>query len=299
MHALGRNRLGVTAVISVVGLAALATGCSGANSEKASSAAIAAPGAFRSAQKAKSPTASASKPAVDLAVAKRPGDDRQIISTAQLNLEARDIDEAVQRATTLVLGAQGYVFSESASLATGQHAHVVFKIVPDQFSGAVRGIGKLGKLTQRRISTQDVTGQVVDLDARLAAARTSADRLRQLLANSGGVADLLSVEQQLTARDGQVDALSGELSTLRGQVDMATITLDISPVTKRPTSVTAHHEKPGFARGLRAGASAFGNTARVVEAAAGILLPFSPVLLIALAGFWLARRRTSAAPGPS
>jgi len=298
MHGHGQGRLGSVALIVGFALtAAVGAGCSGASNSKSSAASVAAPG-FASAPAAnRAAGGPALTPGVDLAVAKRPADARPIISTAQLDLQARNIDQAVQRATDLVLGAQGYVFSETAGLETGQHAHVVFKVVPEHFSEVVKGIGQLGKLTRRQIATQDVTGQVVDLGARLAAAQTSAGRLRQLLATSGGVSDLLSVEQQLSVREAQVDSLSGELAAIRAQVDLATITLDVGPVATRPAAVPAHHEKPGFRRGLRAGVNAFASTARVVEAGVGILLPFAPLGLLALAGWWIARRRTSTAPG--
>ena len=46
--------------------------------------------------------------------------------------------------------AEGYVFSESASLTTGQHAHVVFKVPPDRFTGVIAGIGRLGTLVHRQ-----------------------------------------------------------------------------------------------------------------------------------------------------
>ena len=289
------RRLGIVAAVAIA--AAVAAGCSGGSSSKSASVAAApaplgANGPARAATSA-APAGRPSSPSVDLAVAKRPGGDRQVISTAQLQLQARGIDGTVQRATALVVDAQGYVFSETASLAGSGHANVVFKVGPEHFNDVVTGIGRLGKLVHRQIGTQDVTGQVVDLGARLSAAQTSAARLQQLLANSGGVADLLSVEQQLTARDGEVDSLSGELAALRAQVDMATITLDVSSPPRRASAT--HHASPGFSRGLHAGTTAFAGTARVVEATAGLLLPFAPIALLALAGWWIVRRRTAAA----
>ena len=160
----------------------------------------------------------------------------------------------MQQATALVVNASGYVFSESASLTDRQHAHVVFKVPPDRFDRVVLALGRIATLVQRRIGTLDVTGQVVDLGARLAAAQTSAERLRQLLANSASVPDLLSVEGQLTAREGQADSLSGELAALRAQVDMATVTIDVSPL---PTHRTAEPTTrgPGFRRGLHTAAT--------------------------------------------
>jgi hypothetical protein len=291
-----RRQLAVIAVIGVA--AAFLASCSGQQSEKSSSNSAAIPDSSASrvgAPPAAGPASNSSPPAANLAVAKRPGGDRQVISTAQLQLEARDIDQTVQRATALVLGAQGYVFSESASLADNQQANVVFKVVPARFNDVVRGLGGLGKLVHQQIGTQDVTGQVVDLGARLTAAQTSAARLQQLLAGSGSVADLLGVEQQLTTRDGEVDSLSGELAALRAQVDLATITLDVSALPAHPRPAP-HHARPGFARGLHAGRAAFADTARVVEAAVGLALPFVPVALLALAGWWILRRRTAATP---
>jgi hypothetical protein len=213
-----------------------------------------------------------------------------VISNAQLDLETRDLDATIGRATAVVVDAGGYTFAETASLTSGRHAQVVFKVPPERFAGVVARIGRLGTLVRRRIGTEDVTGRVVDLDARLQAAQTSANRLRELLSNSAGVADLLNVEGQLTTREGQVDALAGDLAALRAQVDMATVTLDLSPTSTRAASPPS--EQPGFQRGLRAGASAFAGTARVLEATVGILLPFLLFALPAgLAWWWFLRRR--------
>ncbi len=238
-------------------------------------------------------TATTTPPPVDLAVAKRPASDRQVISTAELDLQARDLDATVNRATNIVVAAGGYTFAETASLTSARHAHVVFKVPPDRFADVIARIGRLGTLVHRQIGTEDVTGRVVDLGARLQAAQTSAERLRELLSNSAGVGDLLNVEGQLTTREGEVDSLAGELAALRAQVDMATVTLEISP-TPRHAAPAAPAEQPGFQRGLRAGATAFAGTARVVEAAAGILLPFLPVMLIGGLAWWLVRRRGKA-----
>ena len=205
--------IGIGLLIGVVPLA-LAS-CGHGEEAKSSSAG---PSGFGSA--AAGPGTSSNSPStptagVDLAVAKRPASDRQVISTAQLDMQVRNLDDTINRATTLVVDAGGYVFSESASLTSAQHAHVVFKVPPERFADVIARIGRLGTLVHRNIGTQDVTGRVVDLDARLQAAQTSAGRLRELLANSGGVGDLLNVESQLTTREGQVDTIAGELGALR------------------------------------------------------------------------------------
>jgi hypothetical protein len=281
----------------LIGVVPLALASCGNGESKSSSAGSAEPAVLGSPAAgtggAEQPSTPSAPAGVDLAVAKRPASDRQVISTALLDLQARDLDGTINRATTLVVDAGGYVFSESASLTSAQHAHVVFKVPPERFADVIARIGRLGTLVHRNIGTQDVTGRVVDLDARLQAAQTSADRLRGLLANSGGVGDLLNVESELTTREGQVDTIAGELAALRAQVDMATVTLDLSPVAKHAAAAPSK-PRPGFAQGLDAGSHAFAETARVTEATVGVLLPFLPIALLVLGGWWLARRRGAA-----
>ena len=74
---------------------------------------------------------------------------------------------------------------------------------------------------------------------------------------------------------------------------MATVTLDVGPLTKE-AAAAAPREKPGFQLGLRTGAAAFAATARVTSAAVGLMLPFAPVALFAALVWWLLRRRGTA-----
>ena len=76
----------------------------------------------------------------------------------------------------------------------------MYKVPPAAFDATIDVFAELGDVKMRDVDTEDVTGAVVDLEARLASARTSVDRLRELLTTSGGVNDLLAVEQTLAQR---------------------------------------------------------------------------------------------------
>ena len=158
---------------AVIALAAgvvpmVVAGCSSNGSESKASSAAPAQGATN--RPSAGSAAPSTPPPVDLAVAKRPASDRQVISTAELDLQARDLDGAIDRASAVVDDAGGYVFSETASLTSARHAHVVFKVPPERFADVIARIGRLGTLVHRQIGTDDVTGRVVDLGARLQAA---------------------------------------------------------------------------------------------------------------------------------
>jgi len=241
------------------------------------------------------PSASPAKAAtVDLADVKRP-DGRQIIHNATEAMQADDVDAALDRVASVVRAAGGDLLSADAQLAdaNARHIHASFEVPPDQFDAVLHKLGGIGKITSNQITTQDVTGQVVDLDARLAAARTSADRLRTLLAKTATVNDLLQVEQQLSQRESDVESLAAQDNAIHAQVAHATITLDIAPTPKpAPPPPRPHHSHPGFGNGLSTGVDAFVGSSRVALTAFGFLLPFlGTALIVGIPALALRRRR--------
>jgi hypothetical protein len=280
-------------VLGIVG-AAVVAGSHGSSSEKSSS-------ASRVAEPAPAPVADNSAgaavpggngvPQIDLTQAKRP--DAQVIHTGVMSIEAKNAGAAARRATDLVRRSGGDVFSSNA--ADGSE-HVVFTVPPAQFDAVMDALRGVGKVTSSATSTDDVTGRAVDLDARLAAARTSAQRLRDLLAHSGNVTDLLQVEQALSARESEVESLDGQRAALAARVDNATITVDFTSTAAPPAAHHASHI-PGFLAGLRTGAAAAFDTVLVIATGLGFALPFLPLALVALIVYmWARRHRRAMAP---
>jgi len=219
-----------------------------------------------------------------------PGADREVIHTADLELETRDVEFAARRATQIARALDGFVLSQEAALLGEPHVVVVVKVPPARFDAALEGLGRLGRVTRRNIDAEDVTTEVVDLEARLATAKSSAARLRELLAHSGTVGDLVTVEQHLTQRESEVESLTGQLRSLRAQVDLATLTASFSE--RERDRVRPSGDIPGFLRGLRAGAVSFVNVAQVAATVIGFLLPYLGLaLLIGVPVVAIRRRR--------
>ena len=241
-----------------------------------------------------------SHPAIDLTRAKKPGDGRQLEKTADVAIEAKDVRATERRATAVVAAAGGYLYSEAANGAAAPAAHIVFKVPPEHFDRVTAQLATLGRVLHSSVTTDDATNRVVDLDARLAAARTGADRLRELLAKSGNVTDLLQVEQALSQREADVESLAGQAAALRAQVDLATVSLDLSSAPASGRGAAPSHDIPGFVAGLRTGAAAFANTAQVVATGLGFALPFLAVALLAGVPVWrISRRRRRHAAIPA
>jgi opacity protein-like surface antigen len=92
---------------------------------------------------------------------------------------------------------------------------------------AESGVGEAGgEVRSRTTSAEDVTREMVDTEARLAALRTLRDRLQEILRSRPGlVADLLEVERELARVQGELDAAASALAVLRQRVDMSVLTI--------------------------------------------------------------------------
>jgi hypothetical protein len=135
----------------------------------------------------------------------------------------------------------------------------------------------------RSQNSDDVTQKVVDVNARIDAARASVSRLTELLDHAGTVADLLNVESQLSQRDSDLESLEQQQKSLAAQTKSATITahLQVAPPVITATKTEQTHTF-GFVRGLRGGWHAFTKTVAAIATGVGAVLPF--LILLAVLG---------------
>lgn len=277
----------------------LGAGCSGGDDESDSSAESMASGSA-SDEAAPEATVAGGPPTaegVSLAIdssAQLVGAGRSVVRTAELEVEAADVGAASRAAVDIAERAGGFLADEESTLGEDPSARVVLKVLPERLTAAVDELAALGEVTAKRAGSDDVTEVVVDLEGRLAAARASVDRLRELLGQAGDVPQVVAVESELARREGEVESLAGQLRTLESQVDLATITLQLTePAAAASPSVS--EDIPGFLAGLRTGWVAFVNVVGGAATVAGFALPFAALLVVVgVPALWWRRRRTVA-----
>lgn len=231
---------------------------------------------------------------------------RQVIYTADITVQTKDIKTAVDQLTQLANGRGGVVFGEQVSLASkdpnnpgAASATVTLKVPPDTLNqGILDQIGRLGTELSRNETASDVTAQVVDVNSREAAAQDSLTRLRQLFQHAGNVADLATVENEIAQREADLESLEAQQRTFTQQVAQATITVNLV-ATPKVAPVVAPVKKAhvvGFVRGLRGGWHAFTRTVTGITTAVGAMLPFLIVLLVLGLAAFIVRRRLMTTP---
>lgn len=244
------------------------------------------------------PQQGAGKPGQSKVAPPQPGaTERKLSRSARLELTATKVVDVVAQARGIAQGAGGYTGQES----TGDDTATLSLAVPaDKLDGVLDQLSHLGtSLVKRELNTQDVTEQVVDVEARLATQRKSVERIRALLSQATSVADITSIEAELTNRESALESLEQQQNSLAGSVAMATVAMSIHGVA---APAPAEEDHSGFLGGLAGGWHAFlvfgGGLLTVLGAVAPFLLFVVPLGWL---GWWLHRRRrpVAVAPEPS
>jgi len=281
-------------------------GCSaGTSSGAASSAAKAAAPANGEAASAPSAMASAPRAAdqgspggQDAATTVRLAPASSIIYTAQLTVRAADVSAAAAQADRIAAAAGGYIASETMSANPGHPseatASVQLKIpvasYPDTLSQLARGLGTRLALRQQ---AQDVTQRVADVNSQVTSDQAAIAQLRALLRHAGSVADLLSVQNQISSEEASLESMQAQQRALSRQVSYATVTLTLLGPKARPA---VHREKPPptLAGGFGAGWRALRITVSWTLAFLGAVAPFAVIL--AVVGYAAYRLRRAYGP---
>jgi hypothetical protein len=300
----------------------------GAPAAGAQGAAGAAGGAGSQAQTSK--TGSAPSPASPNAAAAG----RSVIYSGEIQLRSAHVDAAVQQAQTLVQSVGGYIDSEQVgnagtmpwyggapatgdqqqpsdgsspvaaapslplaapSDAAGEGAVLVLRVPTASYDTVFEQLSGLGTVLARERASQDVTEQVVDLDARVATEKTSIDRLKALMGQAGSLNDILTLEQAISQRESDLNSLESQVASLRGQVAMSTVTLELfQTATPPPPPAKPAPQGAWGAAGhaLSSGWHALYLVGRGLLVAASAMLPFLAVLaLLAYGVYRFARPR--------
>ena len=226
--------------------------------------------------------------------------DREVIYTATVSIAVDDVRAAATQARSIATTAGGRLHAET-SRGTGDTAesHLVLKVPPERFHEVLDALGALGEEKQRIVTADDVTAEMVDLDARIASAAASVDRTRALLAQAKTIGEIVSVEAELAKRESVLEQLEGKRRLLEAQVTLATITVDLAMrVPPAPPAEDADDGGlPGPLDALAAGARSVVAVGSVVLVVLAWVLPWVPIAAAVAAGaLWVRRRRT---PSPA
>jgi hypothetical protein len=160
-------------------------------------------------------------------------DDAKIIRTGTIDLEVTDVPTALVTARDGIRAMGGYVgASQTQNVDDRPTAIITYRIPAARWEDALDLLRRLNGLTSKVVTEQtqavEVTGQVVDLQARIKNLRASEAALQQIATGTTKISDVLEVQQQLTNVRGQIEQLSAALADLQDRAGFATLTATFS-----------------------------------------------------------------------
>jgi hypothetical protein len=160
-------------------------------------------------------------------------DDTKIIRTGSMGLEVSDLTAATRAARDGIVALGGYVgASTSTNGADRPSAEITYRIPASKWEGALDLLHGLNGLTTKVVTEHteavEVTGQVIDLEARIANLRTSEVALQGIAEKATKISDVLEVQAQLTNTRGQIEQLDGQLKDLNDRAAFATLTVQFN-----------------------------------------------------------------------
>jgi hypothetical protein len=231
-------------------LVLLAAGCAkreAAYEEAVAPSAPAADSATRSAAAPQPGTAQAATTAAAVPQAQP----RKLIRRLDLALVVRDTEGTANQLQSLAASMGGYISDLNASRGLDVLRYEITLRVPvERLDAAREAIRRMAlRVEHEQMSTEDVTGQFVDLEARLRSLRATEDELRELLAESRErarkVSEVMEIYTNLTEVRTQIEQIQGQLNQLQGQVSFSTIHLTLEPDAGSKPIVTEGGWRPG------------------------------------------------------
>jgi hypothetical protein len=174
---------------------------------------------------------------------------RKIVYQATIALHVEDFSGASQKVVELVKQFEGYVADSTLEGKPGENRSSTWKIrVPlgrfEEFVGAAKG---LGELISAGTTSQDVSEEYYDVDARIRNKTKEEERLIKLLEErQGKLEDVIAIERELSRVREELERMQGRMRVLADLTSMTTVRLAISE--------TRHYEPaeaPSLATRLR------------------------------------------------
>jgi uncharacterized protein DUF4349 len=227
-------------------------------------------------------------------------DQALIVHTGSLELEVTDLAASVRQGEQIVTGLGGHVASsQEENSPNRQLAKVSYRVPAERWSEALAGLkGIASRLVTETTQAQDVTAEVVDLDARIANLRASESALQAIMVNATTITDVLKVQTELTSVRGDIESMTAKRELLANRAALGTIdvayTVPVAAASVATGGWDLGHEVDAAVAALVRLSQGFASL--VIWVAIVVLPVLIPVLLVTFVAVRIRRRWLASRP---
>lgn len=154
--------------------------------------------------------------------------DRKVIKNGVLSVQVDSVDMAFAEMSKVAAEMGGVVADSHADQVIGgaKRGTLTVKVMVAKFDEALARLKALSVVvTSEDVSGSDVTGQVIDLQARINNERAAEATLQGLFDRTVKISDVIEITDKLAAVRSEIESLEGQMRYLNSQTDMSSITV--------------------------------------------------------------------------
>ncbi len=212
---------------------------------------------------------------------------QKIIERLNYQIETLKFDDSVSKVQSLCTSLGGYVQDSNVtgngitSKGTLRQASYTLRIPQEKLAQLKSSAGQIGNILIFNSSSENISDQYYDTEARLKSLRTQQERLLAMMQKSGKLSDMIELEKALADVNYQIEQLTGTLKQYDSLVNYSTVTIQLNEVVEptviQKTPSTLGEKISQQFRNSVHGLGSFGENLAV------FFLGCSPILIVLLA----------------
>ena len=223
-------------------------------------------------------------------------EERMIVRTGEMSLVVDDIVKARDEITRLAGMFGGYVVSSWVSgEEEDMRGDISFRVADDKFEQALVELRNLAvRVKSESTSSQDVTEQYVDLEARLKNAEATEKQYLNLLEKAYAVEDILRIYDSLSQVRYQIEQIKGQMQYLERTTSLSIISVRLELASTPGGVVRAGWNALEILKSAVRGIVTFGQWLGTVVIWLAIFIPVWGTVIGII--YWRKRRKKKANP---
>lgn len=217
----------------------------------------------------------------------------KVVRTADVRVKVAKggFGAAFDRVASVAAANGGFVTSSTtATVDDARSGTLTVRVPADRFDTVRLALGELGKVESQSIRGEDVSGQLVDYDARLRSLQAQEESLLVLVGRATAVGEVLQVQSTLFSVRQQIEQLKAQKANLEQSVSLATLQVALfepgAAGVVRPVD-----DKPSLARSFDEAVDGMVSVVGGMIVVVGYLIPIGVLGLLVWGAGRLVRRR--------